>query len=227
METKYKIGYIDEDSDQIKLYKRKLRDFGFEVIGYEFCKGMSLEKLMKQVYDSDVDLVMIDYKLNESNIIPFNGDVVGRYIYENRPLFPHIIFTNKVDQAEPDVDDLKIIFDKEIVFPGDDGNDNPKTKHFIDVLIKSIEQYKTHIAKKKKIISDLLSKEERERLSMEEKNLLLSTQRELQSLDKMTISEIPETLKDSEKLEKLSKARQEAESYIKLLLENNNDESKR
>lgn len=169
MGTKYKIGYIDEDSNQVKLYRRKLREFGFEVIGYEFHKGMTLEELMQQVQKSDIDLLMIDYKLNESNIIPFNGEAVERYMYENKPLFPHIIFTNKIDQAEPDVDDLKIIFDKEIVFPGDNGTDNPKTIHFIETLTKSIEQYKTHIDKKKRIISDLLEKEKTQSLTMEEK----------------------------------------------------------
>lgn len=73
---------------------------------------MTIEELMEQVYSSNIDLLMIDFRLNESNVIPFNGDVVERYVYENKPLFPHIIFTNKVDQAEPDVDDLKLIFDK-------------------------------------------------------------------------------------------------------------------
>ena len=109
---KYKIGFIEEDINQVKLYRRKLRDFGFDVIGYEFTKGMTLEELMNQVYNSDIDLLMIDFRLNESNIVPFNGDEVERHVYENKPLFPHIIFTKKVDQSEPDVDDIKIIFDK-------------------------------------------------------------------------------------------------------------------
>ena len=82
MPIQYKIGYIDEDASQVKLYRRKLRDFGFEVVGYEFHKGITLEDLMKQVYNSDIDLLMIDFRLNESNIVPFNGDAVEREIYE-------------------------------------------------------------------------------------------------------------------------------------------------
>ena len=49
MSIRYKIGYIDEDPNQVKLYKRKLRVYGFEVIGYEFHKGMTIEELMEQV----------------------------------------------------------------------------------------------------------------------------------------------------------------------------------
>ena len=116
MEAKYKIGYIDEDIKQVKKYSRRLKDLGFEVIGYDFYQGMSLEELMSQVYESDIDLLMIDYKLNESNIVAFNGDEVESEFYDKRPLFPHIIFTNKVEQAEPFVEDWKILFDKENIF---------------------------------------------------------------------------------------------------------------
>jgi len=223
MDTQYKIGYIDEDPNQVKLYRRKLRDFGFEVVGYEFHKGITLTELMEQVYSSEIDLLMIDFRLNESNIVPFNGDAVEREIYEKKPLFPHIIFTNKADQAEPDVDDLKIIFDKEVVFPGDDGKDNPSTKYFIDVLTKSIEQYKKHISKRKDTISELLEKEQNTELSVEEKKLLLSTQRELLGLDQMRMSDVPEILTSIDTLEKLSKARKDAEEYINSLLQENSD----
>lgn len=219
METKYKIGYIDENPTQVKLYRRKLRDFGFELIGYDFNKGMKLEELMSQVYHSDIDLLMIDFRLNESNIIPFNGDEVERHVYENKPLFPHIILTNKVDQAEPQVDDLKIIFDKEIVFSGENDTDNPKTKHFIDTLTKSIEQYHRHISKRKAIISNLLEKEKGTELTPEEKNILLLTQQDLYSLNKIEFSAVPESLKSVDTLERISKARKEAEAYIKSLLE--------
>jgi hypothetical protein len=221
MATTYTIGYIDEDSNQVKLYNRKLRDYGFDVIGYEYTKGMSIDALMEQVYASDIDLLMIDFRLNESNILSFNGDEVERHIYENKPLFPHIIFTNKVDQAEPEVDDLKIIIDKEIVFSGDD--ETSKVEHFVELLTKSIEQYKNHISKKKNLIANLLEKEANKGLDAKDKDLLLSTQRELQNLDKTRLKEVPEQLVSVENLDKISKARQEAEEYIKSLLEEGNE----
>ena len=117
-------------------------------------------------------------------------------------------------------------FDKEIVFPDDNGDDNPKTKHFINVLTKSIEQYQRHIEKRKQIISELIDKETKDGLSIEEKNMLLSTQRELLSLDKMTILDVPETLISVDNLDKISQARKDAESFIKSLLEKNGDDSK-
>jgi len=57
MKAKYTIGYIDENKDEVKTYSRKLRSFGFEVIGFDFKKGMSLEDLMSQVYSKSIDLL--------------------------------------------------------------------------------------------------------------------------------------------------------------------------
>jgi hypothetical protein len=213
MDMQYKIGYIDEDSKQVKLYTRKLRDFGFEVVGYDFYKGMTLDELMNQVYSSDIDLLMIDYRLNESNIIPFNGDEVERQIYENKPLFPHIIFTNKVDQAEPNVDDLKIIIDKEDVLSEED--DTSKIKRFANILIKSIEQYRNYINKKKQLISELLSTESQRELTASEKDMLLTTQRELRILDNTMPNEIPEQIVSIENLDKLTEIRKGAEEFLK------------
>ncbi len=227
METTYRIGYIDEDEKQVRLYKRKLRKFGFDVIGYDCHKGMTLEELMAQVYNSEIDLLMIDFRLNESNILSFNGEEVERQIYENKPLLPRIIFTNKVDQAEPKVDDLKIVFDKEDVFPSDNEDENPKTKRFIDILTKSIEQYKKRINNRKELISRLLEKERTEGLTFNEKNTLLSIHQELYSLDKTIIPEIPKTLMSVESLDQINKARQDAEAFIESLLSNDENERKK
>ena len=50
MEAKYKIGYIDEDIKQVKKYSRRLKDLGFEVIGYDFYQGMSLEEKFQSIW---------------------------------------------------------------------------------------------------------------------------------------------------------------------------------
>lgn len=222
MEAKYKIGYIDEDIKQVKKYTRRLKDFGFEVIGYDFHQGMSLEELMSQVYESDIDLLMIDYKLNESNIVAFNGDAVESEFYDKRPLFPHIIFTNKVEQAEPFVEDWKILFDKENIF-SEDGNDEQSVKRFVTILTKSIEQYKNHIEKKKDKISILLSKINSTEFSSVDENELINLQKELMNLDKTFVQEIPEKLISYEKLDKISTLRIESEKFLNNLIKSKKD----
>ena len=217
MEAKYKIGYIDEDIRQVKKYTRRLKDFGFEVIGYDFHQGMSLEELMSQVYESDIDLLMIDYKLNESNIVAFNGDAVESEFYDKKPLFPHIIFTNKVEQAEPFVEDWKIIFDKDDVF-NDNEQDEKKVSHFIITLEKSIEQYRKHIQKRKDEIFKILEKGKSEKLSVIEKHDLLKLQKELKLLDNTYIAEVPEYLLINENLEEVENLKIEAEELLNELI---------
>jgi hypothetical protein len=227
METKYKIGYIDEDDKQVKKYRKRFRDFGIEIIGYEFQQGMSIEDLMEQVYQSEIDLLMIDYKLDESSKVFFNGEAVEREIYDKKPLFPHIIFTNKREDAEHFVDDWKIIFSKdEIPNKNDEDYDEDKTKHFITSLIKSIEQYKQRIESRKSKISELLIKGEKEGLDSSEKDTLITLQRELGILDSTKKKEVPEKDISFENLEDLEKTRKEAEEFLQSLIKKRKNDSK-
>ncbi len=216
--TQYRIGYIDEDDQQVRRFTRNLRPHGFEVIGYDFYKNMTPESLMEQVYNSDIDLLMIDYKLKESNIVGFNGDVIENLIYNTKPLFPHIIFTSDVDQAEDHVEDWKIIYDKGDVFVEDEA-DTTNSDRFVKMLIRSIEQYKKYIELRQQALSVLLQKGVTDGLNAAEKNEILSLQDELNNLDKSKKAEIPKQLISIEKLENLAKSRKEAEEFLQSLID--------
>lgn len=218
MVAKYKIGYVDEDVKQVKKYQRRFRGFGFEVVGYEFTKEMTVDNLMEQVYDSNIDLLMIDYKLDESNLVVFNGEAVESAIYDAKPLFPHIIFTNKKDDAEPHVEDWKIIFDKDEIF-SEDEEDDKKVQHFITTLERSIEQYRKHIQRRKNDISNLLEKGKIQKLNPDEKHNLLKLQKELKVLDPSYEVEVPEYLLLSENLSDVEDLKNEAEEFLKILIE--------
>jgi hypothetical protein len=218
MNLKYRIGYVDENEEQVKLYRRKLKEYDFEVIGYQFETGMSPETLMEQIFKSDIDLLMIDFKLNESNIVSFNGEVIESLIYDKKPLFPHIIFTNKVDQAEPFVEDWKIIFDKDDIFLEDD-EDKTGVERFVTMLKKSIEQYKNHINSKKTILSDLFEKSKTQELSAIEKNNILAVQEELNILDKTKASEVPRQLLVNDSIDSINNLRIEAEEFLQSLIQ--------
>jgi hypothetical protein len=217
MKAKYTIGYIDEDPNEVNTYARRLRPFGFNVIGFNFEKGMTFNQLMTQVYEAnEIDLLMIDFNLKGSNIVAFDGDKVESDFYDKKPRFPHIIFTSDTEYAEGFVEDLKIIFDKEDVF-----EDENTIQKFVTMLEKSILQYRNHIEKKKNLISELLEKGKNEGLDSSEQDSLISLQRELGDLDKTKKKEIPEKLISLEKLEDLSKTRKEAEAFLQSLIEKN------
>jgi len=217
MEKTYKIGYIDENDQTVKQFIRNLRPYGIEVIGYDFTKGMTPEALMEQVYASDIDLLMIDYKLAESNIVGFDGDQIEHLIYTNRPQFPHIIFTSDTQQAENHVEDWKIIFDKADVLFTDEDKD--KTNRFINMLTRSIDQYRNLVDSKKNRLSALLSKGHEAGLNAAEKSEVLSLQDELNNLDSTKVIEVPKQMVSIENLESLEKTRKEAEEFLQSLIE--------
>lgn len=205
---KYKIGYIDEDSTQVIKYERDLRKY-FDVIGFAINPGLELNDLLKQVYDSDIDLLMVDYLMVDNGVLTYNGDEVARAFEEIKPRFPVIIFTNEESQAFPHVDNPNIIYDKSQV-----KND---VEHFADILTKNILSYKNYIIKRKTIINDLLLKGENEGLSADEKHILLQTQIELINLDKWS-NEVPFQLLDDKRLENLSKTTKEAQEFLESIL---------
>lgn len=208
---KYNIGYVDEDSTQVERYRIKLEDT-FNIVSYDIEKGLPLAELLKRVYSSDIDLLMVDFLLVERGILNYNGDEVVRAYEEIKPRFPMIIFTSFEGQAFPQVDNPFIIIEKSLV------EENPKK--FIQIIGKSIETYHSYIRKRKETINTLIEKGEEIGLSALEKNTLLESQLELKNLDKWS-NEVPYQLLDEKRLEDLSKTRKEAEEYLESLIKKN------
>ena len=209
---RYKIGYVDEDPAQVARYKIKLSDH-FDVIGYDIQKGMPLLELVKMVYTSDIDLLMVDFLMVERGILTYNGDEVVKLFEEIKPRFPIIIFTNYEGQAFSQVDNPNIIYDKSIL--------KEDLGHFVEIIKKNIKIYKDYIQKRKDAINKLVEKAESERLSGSEKNALLENQLELKNLDKWS-NEVPyQLLMDEKKFNDLSKTRKEAEAFLESLIKKN------
>jgi hypothetical protein len=208
---RYKIGYIDEDFKQVERYERKLRNH-FDIVGYNIESELPLPELIRQVYKSDIDLLLVDYLLVDKGVLTYNGDEVVRAYEEIKPRFPILIFTNEEGQAFPQVDNPNIIIDKSII------QDN--LDRFIKIVEKNIVVYKNYIAKRKTIINSLIEKGEKDGISANEKNSLLEAQLELKNLDKWS-NEVPYQLLDEKKLENLSKTRKDAEEYLESLIKKN------
>ncbi len=208
----YKIGYIDENPHQVKKFARALKEHGFLVIGYDIIKGMPIENLIKQIYQSDVDLLMIDYFLKDKGILTFNGDEIERQYNEIKPNFPHIIFTSNEEDAFKDVDNPNIIYEKEMVT-------DDRVNRFSDILKKNIETYRSYIENRKTAIEELLRKGEDKGLSASEKDQLLRVQMELNSLDTKNKNEVPLQLISNQKLDDISKTRKEAQEFLQTLID--------
>lgn len=214
MEKRYKVGYIDEDVNQVTIFTRALNEYAIDIIGYDIHKGMTVEEILELVYNSDIELLMIDFYLKDKGILTFNGDELARRFREIKSRFPMIIFTSNENDAFDDVDDPNIIYNKDMVL--EDG----RIERFAQTLYKNIENYSSYMEKRKEIIESLLLKGEEKGLTASEKDLLISKQDELINLDKRLKNEIPKHLITESKLEDLSKTKKEAEEFLQSLIDN-------
>jgi hypothetical protein len=205
---KYKIGYIDEDPRQVAKYERDLREY-FDVIGYNISKGLTLKKLIQQVYSSDIDLLMVDFLMVSKGILTYNGDKVAKEYKKIKPLFPVLIFTNRQDDAFHSVDNPNIIYEKEEV--------KKDISHFVETVEKNILFYKNYIEDRQKTIEVLISKGDKIGLNATEKHELIIAQQELTNLDKLAI-EVPSQLLEEKRIEELSKTTKEAEKFLNSLI---------
>jgi hypothetical protein len=202
----YKIGYVDENPAQVKKLNRDLRG-RFDVQGYNITEGLTLKNLIKQIYQSDIDLLLVDYLMSDKGMLTYNGDEVIREFEKIKPRFPILIFTQHLDDAFPEVDNPNIIYEK---------SETKKIDHFCEILTKNILVYKKFISERKSSISRLVAKSKKKKLTAREKHMLLDKQIELQMLDKESI-EVPFQLLDPRKIASLTKTADDAEQYIKSL----------
>ena len=191
---------------------------GFNVIDYGIEKGLKLDELLNRIYDSEIDLVMVDFLLNERGILGFNGDQVIREFKKIKPEFPMIIFTSKDKQAYPAVDDVNLIYDKARI-----RDDDAELQRFITVLSKNIEKYRNDIKQREDRIKELIAKRESgEELDAEEKSNLYRLQFELSNLDQRT-KETPDQLLVDLKLDQLSTTADEAAELLRNLKKESDD----
>ena len=212
---KYKIGFIDEDHLEWERVERNLRD-SFDVIDYNIPQGLSKEDLIEQVYDSDIDLLMVDYLMCDTGYLNFNGDDFIRDFEKIKPKFPIIIFTTHESDAFPQVDNPNIIYDKKLL--------EDDRLYLVQLITKNIERYRKYISDRKNVIETLLQKREEQELSSKEKNTLLESQLELNILDKRS-NEVPLQLIEDKSYNSLSNTTKEAEAFLESIKKKVQDDS--
>jgi DNA-binding NarL/FixJ family response regulator len=134
-----KIGFIDEDAGQrSSFYYAFSRDF--DVYIFEPSEDSTEEELIQEAFDNQVDILIIDFQMNE--FLRFNGDSVDRKLREINPYFPVIVLTSHEDDAVSQVDDVRIMYGKEIL---DKDSPPEKLKTFKKKILALINSYDSEI----------------------------------------------------------------------------------
>ncbi len=106
---KYKIGYIDEESQWVDRFVLRLKD-AFNVFIFKLTPETSLADMIKQIEEAELDCLIVDFELKEADVIQFNGDEVIDALREKYPYFPVFIITAKEEE-----DVLNQVEDNDIV----------------------------------------------------------------------------------------------------------------
>lgn len=210
----YKIGYVDEAAQEVEKITRKLEN-DFQMVSYDIERGLPKEELIERIYKSDVDLLLVDYFLKDRGILVYNGDTLVREFEKIKPHFPMIIFTNNPVDAFPQVDNVNIIYNKDVL--------NKNKTWFIEVLKRNIQYYQYYITSRKDRIAELLETRQHRGLTPLEKGELFNLQLDLNKLDERENVETPTHLLSDRNLDELTEITVDAEKLLQKLLKQKDD----
>lgn len=149
METsKYKIGYVDEESQWIDKFQLALSD-AFEIQVFPLNEAISLNDLIQLILNANLDCLIVDYELKEAALVPFNGDEIVDEIKGRYPYFPMFIITSKEEEYV-----LTQVEDNEIVRLKEELTDRPQI--LIQRIQNKINNYYTQIEGAKKAIDEFV-----------------------------------------------------------------------
>ncbi|WP_286727945.1 MULTISPECIES: hypothetical protein [Sphingobacterium] len=147
---KYTIGYIDEEPQFVDKFKRDLEDY-FEIKTFKISPETSIDNIIQEIINAELDCLLVDFELNETEAIQFNGNEIVDNLRKLRPYFPVFIITGK---EEDDV--LDQVEDGDIVRLKEELND--KREILVQRIKIKIESYLKQIATAETTIKSLIQK---------------------------------------------------------------------
>lgn len=162
---KYKLGYVDDGAVFYDFIEQHVDIFEF----IYFCprNHQSIDDLYLEIREKDLDILVIDYRLNEYALIDFKGTNLIEYVRSRRKDFPCILLTSHPDEAIDDFSDAHLVYHKSMIVQSDAQIDGKISTQniFMKIIISSIEKYIREIESASERIFELNKKNN---LSLEE-----------------------------------------------------------
>lgn len=163
-ESKYKVGYLDEDEMYIAIVRSKLSS-AFDISPIEV--PIELEQIWTEVQNRGLDALIVDFQLYGSGEVSFDGNDVVKAVSAHNKHFPMIILTSYESKALDELDNVLIIKGKNQV------NNPEELPIFIKMLSSLISSYKSKLADCQNTVLKLQNKDS---LSVQEEALLYKAQ---------------------------------------------------
>ncbi len=150
---KYNLGYIDEDEGWRNTFYQIFKD-DFNVVLFDIVSSTTVESIISEITNLNLDGIVVDFRLDETGIVNFNGDVVAESLLADRPHFPIIMLTSFEQDAIDNVEDVNIINAKDVL----DGDSPEKIDVLRSKLQSNIQNYYSKIERTEKRIIELVKK---------------------------------------------------------------------
>lgn len=162
----YRIGYIDEDEGQLNSFYHSLKD-DFEIELFEINEDSSEESIVEDIFNAGLDMLVLDFRLDESGVVDFNADILVERIQERNLHFPLVILTSHEIDALDHLSDANLVNGKEEML-------GAKNDVFIQKLSKIATDYKSKIVTKTAQLEELEKKRKEEGLLPDEEDIYVN-----------------------------------------------------
>ncbi|GLU52325.1 hypothetical protein [Dyadobacter frigoris] len=125
----FKIGYIDEDNGWRNTFRQYFKD-DFDVVLFDITETTTQESLVNEIFEQSIDMLVIDFRLDETGLVDFNADSLVEKIKELNFFYPMIILTSYESDALDHIENANLINGKDML-SGDSNSKIPILKQKI------------------------------------------------------------------------------------------------
>jgi hypothetical protein len=146
----YRIGYIDEDAGQRNSFYQYLKD-DFDIILFEMSESTTSDSLVEDVFQSGIDMLVLDFRLDDDGDFDFNADTLIDKIQSRNLFYPLVILTSHELDALDHISNANLVNGKDEML-------GSKVEVFKQKLSKIIQSYKTRLADAETEVQELENK---------------------------------------------------------------------
>lgn len=180
----YKVGYLDDESEVVNDYKRRLQRRDIELIIAP--AGCSMTEVKKWIVKEKVKCMLVDYQLSAE--YDFNGTELISYLNDELPGLPCIILTSyREDSVEENLVISKCIVDRDLM-----ASNEKEFAQFCADLVQATEVYENNLRKHKARYLNLLQKKKDGTITNEEEEDFLAAFRIMRAYGE--VDDLPEML---------------------------------
>ncbi|MFP9097759.1 hypothetical protein ACLI09_01790 [Flavobacterium sp. RHBU_24] len=164
---KYRLAYIDEQETSLSNFYSHFNS-EYELIMIKVDKDSTIDSILEECFENEVDAIVTDYKLEEEGDVNFNGDKLFNTIKSKHPHFPVIMLTSWEPDAIDHMENVHLIYNKDIL----DGKNSDEFTIFKSKINSTIRNYYKKIEDTNNRIGELVDKRNSSSLEIPEEEEL-------------------------------------------------------